>query len=153
MEILYLLERIESLPSFPQGTDIRWLAPEDYGVFIAHLALCGQNPLPREAWDRAYASGVRYCGLFAEETMAARASVEPLSDRVWEVADARTVQRLRGRGYAGRVCAFVARHILGQGRLASIRTEEDNLPMRAVIARLGFREIGPAEGFDPDAAG
>ena len=70
--------------------------------------------------------------------MVARACVEKYSFNAWEVADVRTAKQYRGNGYAGQVCSFVLDYIIGHGKTATIRTEEDNIKMQRVITKLGF---------------
>ena len=136
MEILYYTKN--AVCKQEPSLDIRWLTVDDCQLFCEHLTLCGQRLLTKEMWDRIYAEGTRYCGLFVGDKMVSRACVETYSANAWEVADVRTVKEYRGNGYAFRVSSFVLNYILSQGRTATIRTEEDNLGMQKVISRLGF---------------
>ncbi len=136
MEILY--KRATPLPEKDSRPNIRWLTVQDYEIFIQHLALCDQKPLSQDTWKEIDAEGTVYCGLFQNSRMIARAAVEKYSPDRWEVADVRVVKSHRCQGYAFEVCAFVLRSILDAGKIATIRTEEDNLAMQRVIARLGF---------------
>lgn len=136
MEILY--KRATPLPEKSSPPNIRWLTIQDYEIFNQHLALCGQKPLSQDVWKEIDAEGTVYCGLFLNNHMIARAAVEKYSPGRWEVADVRVVKSHRCQGYAFEVCAFVLRSILNAGKTATIRTEEDNLAMQRVIARLGF---------------
>ena len=149
METLYCLDKLSDL-RWVDTAEVRWLTAADYKIFTNHLISCGQRILPQSVWADCFARGIHYCGLFADGQMVARACIEPLRPNVWEVSDVRVVQRMGDRGYAKRVCRFVAEYILENGRIATIRTEEDNLPMQRVIAFLGFRELGPVEQISLD---
>lgn len=149
METLYRLNRLTDL-RWVNTAEVRWLTAADYKIFTDHLISCGQRVLSQAAWADLIERGINYCGLFADGQMVARACIEPLAPDVWEVADVRVNHRMRNRGYAKRVCHFIAEYILVNRRTVTIRTEEDNLPMQRVIAFLGFRELGPVEQISPD---
>lgn len=136
MEILYYTRK--PVENAAPNSAVRWLSVEDYAVFCAHLALCGQRALDESDWKEMYAEGTAYCGLFVNGEMAARAAVEKYSLNAWEVADVRTAAPHRARGYAFAVSAFVLEYILAHGKTATIRTEEDNVKMQRVIEKLGF---------------
>ncbi|MBQ3708185.1 MAG: GNAT family N-acetyltransferase [Clostridia bacterium] len=136
MEILYFTRNFTE--NIEMSQTIRWLTVDDYDRFCEHLSLCGQHVLELPDWKQAYAEGTVYCGLFIGGKIVCRACVEKYSSHAWEVADVRTARPYRGNGYARQVCAFVLKYILQQGRTATIRTEEDNLAMKNVIADLGF---------------
>lgn len=136
-EIIYNYTPSAPRPAAPSA-EIRWLAETDCALYNSHLALCGQRPLSEELWREIYADGTRYCGLFIGEQMTSRACIEKLSEELWEISDVRTAQDYRGRGQAYAVCDFVLRHILAEGKTPSIRTEEHNIAMQKVIAKLGF---------------
>lgn len=141
MEILY---EKQSRPfcGEPAFSDIRWLSADENAVFGAHLELCGQKPLTQSTWAEIYDEGTLYCGLFAEGEMVGRACVEKYSQSAWEVADVRVAKPYRNQGYAYRLCRFVMAYIFSQGKIATIRTEEDNVAMRRVIGKLGFTKAG-----------
>ena len=128
------------MPEAPSGS-IRWLKPAEYEVFARHLELCGQKPLPKDIWDELEGEGTAYCGLFEDGEMVARAAVDRYSEDLWEVSDVRTAKPWRNRGYAEAVCRFVMRLILESGRTPTIRTEDDNAPMRRVIEKLNFETM------------
>lgn len=129
-------ERIGALSSC-----IRWLGADEHELFDRHLKLCGQKiECTSEKW-KLWNENSAYCGLFADGEMVARACVERYSSERWEIGDVRVAREHRGLGYAGEVCAFVLDYILSAGRTATMRTEDDNLPMRRVIARLGFIKL------------
>ena len=149
METLYCLDKLSDL-RWVDTAEVRWLTAADYKIFTNHLVSCGQRILSQSVWANLLERGINYCGLFADGQMVARACIEPLRPGVWEVSDVRVNQRMRNRGYAKRVCHFIAEYILENSRTATIRTEEDNLPMQRVIAFLGFRELGPVEQISLD---
>ena len=117
---------------------IRWLNPDDRSVFNAHLLLSLQKPLSGKRWNSILNAGIFYCGLFSEDRMVARACIEKLTDRYWEISDVRVVPVCRNRGYATAICSFVINEILESGRIPTIRTERNNAAMRRVIQKLGF---------------
>ena len=118
---------------------IRWLEPDERRLFNAHLRLCNQSALSIQKWNGIMKTGVRYCGLFVDNKMVARACIEKLTDRYWEISDVRAAQEYRNRGYATAICSFVANEILSSNHVPTIRTEKDNAAMRKVIKKLGFQ--------------
>ena len=136
MEILYYAKN--AVCKQEPSLNIRWLTVDDCQLFCEHLTLCGQRVIAKEMWDRIYAQGTRYCGLFIGDQMVSRACVEKYASNAWEVADVRTAKEYRGYGFAFQICRFVLNYILSQGRTATIRTEEDNAGMQKVICKLGF---------------
>ena len=141
MEILYKKSEMDC--TCPEFSSVRWLAADEYSIFNMHLELCGQKPLPEADWNEAYDAGIIYCGLFVDGEMAGRACVEKYSQNAWEVADVRVVKPYRNQGYAYRLCCFVLAYILSQGKIATIRTEEDNSAMQRVIEKIGFERYQP----------
>ena len=131
----YASEKTPAAPVFP----IRWLGPEERTLFNGHLRLCRQKNLSRKQWDGIIKAGTRYCGLFADGEMVARACIEKLTDRYWEISDVRVAHEYRNRGYATAISGFVAGEILKNGRVPTIRTRRDNAAMRKVIQKLGFQ--------------
>ena len=119
-------------------SDIRWLSINDLNIFNEHLSLCGQGSLDQSTWDEIYDEGTQYCVLFVDSVPAARACVEKYSADAWEVADVRGARPFRNRGLAFDVCSGVLQYILDHGKIATIRTEEDNTPLQRVIEKLGF---------------
>ena len=136
MEILYFTKKAIDYVN-PNHT-IRWLSVDDYDFFRDHLILCEQRILDEAKWKQAYTEGTLYCGLFVEDKMVSRACVEKYSLNAWEVSDVRTAKQFRNNGYALEVCSFVLKYILAHGKTCTIRTEEDNTKMKAVIEKLGF---------------
>ena len=123
-------------------SNIRWLSVNDLNIFNEHLSLCGQGSLDQSTWDEIYNEGTQYCVLFVDSVPVARACVEKYSADAWEVADVRVARPFRNRGLAFDVCSGVLQYILDHGKIATIRTEEDNAPMRRVILKLGFVSAG-----------
>ena len=135
-EIIYVFPEREYV--FEEKCEVRWLGSGDYAVFAEHLALCGQRVIDRELWQKICDEGTVYCLLYADGRPVARACVEKYSAAYWEVADVRVAREWRNRGYGMAVCARVLERITKNGKCATIRTEEDNLPMQRVIEKLGF---------------
>lgn len=117
---------------------IRWLEPDERRLFNAHLRLCNQNTLSIKKWNDIVKTGIRYCGLFVDSKMVARACIEKLTDRYWEISDVRVAQEYRNRGYATAICGFAANEILSSNHVPTIRTEKDNAAMLRVIHKFGF---------------
>jgi len=90
-------------------------------------------------------TGVRYCGLFVDNQMVARACIEKLSDRYWEISDVRVAKDHRNRGYATAICVFVTNEIIKNGRIPTIRTEKTNTAMLKVIEKLQFQPFNEEE--------
>ena len=137
-EILYMYEDDKSLYS---DREPRWLGADELNTFNEHLALCGQKPLGQHIWDKIYAEGTMYCLIFEDGLPVARACVEKYSEAKWEVGDVRVANEYRNRGLAYDACVFVLNYILENGRHPTIRTEEDNIAMQRVIARMGFKPM------------
>ena len=144
-EILFRYTK-RTLPSLP-STQIRWLRPDERRLFNAHLRLCGQNTLSIKKWNDIIKTGIRYCGLFVDNKMVARACIEKLTDRYWEISDVRVANDHRNRGYATTICGFVANEIIKSGRIPTIRTEKTNNAMLKVIEKLHFH---PFDNKPPD---
>ncbi|MBR6427126.1 MAG: N-acetyltransferase [Clostridia bacterium] len=145
-EILFRYTK-RTLPSF-SSTQIRWLGPDERRLFNAHLRLCSQNTLSIQKWNGIMKTGVRYCGLFIDNKMVARACIEILTDRYWEISDVRVAKDHRNRGYATTICGFVANEIIKSGRIPTIRTEKTNNAMLKVIEKLHFH---PFDNKPPDS--
>ena len=145
-EILFRYTK-RTLPSF-SSTQIRWLGPDERRLFNAHLRLCSQNTLSIQKWNGIMKTGVRYCGLFIDNKMVARACIEILTDRYWEISDVRVAKDHRNRGCATTICGFVANEIIKSGRIPTIRTEKTNNAMLKVIEKLHFH---PFDNKPPDS--
>ena len=127
---------------------IRWLEPDERRLFNAHLRLCNQSALSIKKWNDIIKTGIRYCGLFVDNKMVARACIEKLTDRYWEISDVRVANDHRNRGYATTICGFVANEIIKSGRIPTIRTEKTNNAMLKVIEKLHFH---PFDNKPPDS--
>jgi len=146
MEILYQIDSLSELTKIEKGVDviIRWLKmPEDYDLFCEHLReKYPDREFPVDDWLNWEEKGTPYCGLIKNGKMIARAAAEKYLDDKWETADVRVWVAERGKGYAKQICYFVTKFILENGKIATCRTEEDNMVMQRVIYALGFHEIG-----------
>ena len=145
-EILFRYTK-RTLPSFPSD-QIRLLRPDERRMFNAHLRLCSQNTLSIQKWNGIMKTGVRYCALFVDNKMVARACIEKLTDRYWEISDVRVAKDHQDRGYATAICGFVANEIIKSGRIPTIRTEKTNNAMLKVIEKLHFH---PFDNKPPDS--
>ena len=95
--------------------------------------------MSQKRWSAVLNADVRYYGLFVDNKMIARACIEKLTDRYWEISDVHVAKDHRNRGYATAICGFVAKYILSSNHVPTIRTEKDNAAMRKVIKKLGFQ--------------
>ena len=122
--------------------------PGDFDLFCEHL----RERYPDRTvkiddclnWER---QGTVYCGLIKNGKMIARAAVEKYLKDKWETADVRVWRSERGKGYAKQICYFVTKFILENGKIATCRTEEDNLAMQRVIGALGFEKANFQEAL------
>ena len=73
----YASKKTYAASAFP----IRWLGPEERRLFNGHLRLCQQKTLSKKQWDGIVKADTRYCGLFIDGKMVARAGIEKLTDR------------------------------------------------------------------------
>ena len=146
MEILYQMDSLNELNQIKRDESImiRWLKmPGDYDLFCEHLRerYPGKEFLINN-WLNWEKQGILYCGLFKDDKMVARAAAEKYLEDKWETADVRVWAAERGKGYAKQICYFVTKFILENNKIATCRTEEDNIAMQNVINALGFRKIG-----------
>lgn len=123
------------VPDWP----VRRLGPKERALLNRHLRLCQQQPMARKQWRKIIQPDIGYYGLFVDDKMVARACVEKLTDRYWEISDVRVAQEHRNRGNATAICSFVTNEILESGKIPTIRTKQDNAAMRKVIQKLHFR--------------
>jgi RimJ/RimL family protein N-acetyltransferase len=145
MEILYQITSSTELNEIQIDDDIsiRWLKmPEDYDIYCEHLRERYPDRIfSVDDWLKWDEEGTPYCGLFKEGKMVARAAAEKYLDDKWETADVRVWRSERGKGFAKQICYFVTKFILENNKIATCRTEEDNIAMQHVINALGFKII------------
>ncbi|MCL2404253.1 MAG: GNAT family N-acetyltransferase [Defluviitaleaceae bacterium] len=138
-EIIYQLKQYAGAP---HQSHIMWLAENDMDKFNEHLVLVGQKPGKDDWLKEMYEAGVaRYCLLYHDGLPVARGAVEPLTDEVWEAADMRTAKVYHGKGFAKEMLRFLSQYIIEHGKIASCRTEEDNVAMQKVIKSVGYKEM------------
>ena len=146
MEILYQINSLTKLNkiSFDDDVIIRWLnMPADYELFCEHLReRYPDREFPIEDWLKWEEQGTPYCGLIKNRKMIARAAAEKYLEDKWETSDVRVWVSERGNGYAKQICYFVTKFILENNKIATCRTEEDNIAMQKVIHALGFEKVG-----------
>ena len=123
------------------GHTILPLTVNDLDIFNQHLALCGQSGLTDDEWKEVYADGTEYFVLLIDGLPIARACIERYSPTAWETADVRVAKQYRNRGIGLAITRHVTNIIRKSGRTATIRTEQDNLPMRSIIEKSGFEQI------------
>lgn len=141
----YAAKMPPTAPDWP----VRRLRPDERALFNRHLRLCQQKPMTGKRWRQIIQADIGYYGLFAEGKMVARACVEKLTDRYWEISDVRVANAFRNRGCATAIVAFLTDEILSRGKIPTIRTEKDNAAMRNVIQKLRFRPF--SEDNDDEA--
>ena len=140
LEILYQLSNYTGIAS---NSCIEWLTENDYVKFNEHLLLSGQKPGTDEDFRNMYRDGTaRYCLLYSDNLPVARGAVEPYSEQAWEAADIRTAKDYRCKGFAKEILRFLSQYIIEHGKLATCRTEKDNIAMQKVIKSIGYKELG-----------
>ena len=143
MEVVYQINSLKELKEIQIDDDvnIRWLKmPVDYEAFCE----CLQDQYPNREfsiselleWEE---EGILYCGLFKYGKIIARAAAEKYLEDKWETADVRVSLLERKKGYAKQICYYVTKFILENNRIATCRTEENNIPMQHVIKSLGYK--------------
>ena len=138
-EIIYQLKQHAGAT---HQSHIMWLAEDDMDKFNEHLVLVGQKPGKDDWLKEMYQAGTaRYCLLYHDGIPVARGAVEPLTDEVWEAADMRTAKAHHGKGFAKEILRFLSQYIIEHGKIASCRTEEDNVAMQKVIKSIGYKEM------------
>lgn len=148
MEILYQINSLYELNEIPKNNDVivRWLKmPDDYELFCEHLREKYPNgKFSLDDWLKWEEQGTPYCGLIKKSNgkMIARAAAEKYLEDKWETSDVRVWLDERGNGYAKEICHFVTKFILENNKIATCRTEEDNIAMQHVINALGFKKVG-----------
>ena len=95
-----------------------------------------------EDWD----AGVRnddiiYYGLYVNGVRVSGGSIEKYTPDKWETASIRTEQDQRGHGYASQIVYFITKKILEQGKIATIRTFEENYAMTKIIKNFNFQKL------------
>jgi len=123
----------------PNHHNIEWLSENDSEKLNEHLVLAGQKPMEDEQYRDLSRKGVaRYCLLYDNGVPVARGAVEPYSEDAWEAADIRTAREYRGRGFAKEVLRFLSREILAHKKIATCRTEKNNIPMQRALQSIGY---------------
>ena len=95
-----------------------------------------------EDWD----AGVRnndiiYYGLYVNDVRVSGGSIEKYTQDKWETASIRTERDHRGHGYASQIVYFITIKILDQGKIATIRTFEENYAMTKIIRNFNFQKL------------
>ncbi len=136
--LLEALSKVEP-PSLPAGLTIQPIGLEPFAQRVgalrgsplsqrlAHGQRLVQSPVPFRAFEMRLDGEVVACGQYAQE-----------SDLVG-LYDIFTAESVRGRGFAGRLCAHLLAEAHRHGaRHAYLQVDGDNHAARAVYHRLGF---------------
>ena len=136
-EILY---QLTGYTKSAGNSHIEWLTENDVVKFNEHLLLAGQKPITNELFRDMYRKGTaRYCLLYNDNLPVARGAVEPLSEQTWEAADIRTAKDYRNKGFAKEILRFLSQYIIEHGKMATCRTEKDNIAMQRAIKSVGYK--------------
>jgi predicted GNAT family acetyltransferase len=140
-EIMYYLETYEGESCASQ---VAWLGENDAEKLNAHLKRCGQSPMDEDLFRALYQQGIaRYCLLYINDIPVARGAVEFYSEAAWEAADIRTAREYRCRGLAKELLRFLSQYIVAHAKIATCRTQEDNIAMQKVIHAIGYKQDVP----------
>lgn len=85
-----------------------------------------------------------YCGIYRDGSLVAMAGIRMAMPGFQEISAICTHPDFRGQGLASRLTRHLITHIVGQGDVPFLHTEEENTGAQAVYERLGFaraREI------------
>ena len=138
------MNSLSELNKIPQDDyiTIKWLKmPDDYELFCEHLRdFSIDRKFSIDLWVKWEEWGTSYCGLIKNGKIVASATVEKYLEDKWETGDVRVWKSERRNGYAKQICYFVTKFILENNKIATICTEEDNIPMQHVINALGFKK-------------
>lgn len=137
-EIIY---KLTYLPKREYASHIRWLTINDFNLFNRHLAICNQKIMTIDTWNEMFKEGTMYFLLYVKDSPIGRGGVEKYSDNAWEAADIRVAKDYRNRGYGKEILYFLSEYILKHVKTATCRTEEDNFPMKRVIASMGYTKL------------
>lgn len=125
------------------GEQVQWLPREAWGEVAELLAVHAP-----ESYAVPGGSGVlRWAGIRDERRRLVAVAAEAWSaPTVGVVAGVATDASSRGRGLAGRVCGWVASHLIEQYGRAALMVDDDNAAALRVYERLGFerRQIAAA---------
>ncbi|MCL2532208.1 MAG: GNAT family N-acetyltransferase [Oscillospiraceae bacterium] len=135
-EVVYCLNAYVGEPCKSQ---VKWLGENDVAQLNAHLHLCEQSPMDESQFRALYQQNIaRYCLLYIDGVPVARGAVERYSENTWEAADIRVARKYRGKGLAKEMLRFLSQHIIAYGKIATCRTQEDNVAMQKIIHAVGY---------------
>ena len=131
------LDALEQLTLLPDD-GVRWLDLDaDFAMIAAHYRACFGTEIARADFDEGL---WRVCALVEDGVIRSFGGAMYMTETNWEIGAVSTCPEFRGRGYARRVCSFVARYILENGKQATCNTAADNHAMSEVMRAIGMVE-------------
>lgn len=119
---------------------VRWLAPQaDFYRYQQMLQTRGVAPPTLEEWLEWHAQGYSFAASVHQGTIRAIAAVLKHSESDWELAGVRTLEAHQRQGHGTAVSSFLTEYILSRQQRAICHTHDDNLPMRRILDKLGYR--------------
>ena len=123
---------------------VRWLNPyEDYDLARTYWNLKPDNDLSREHWLEAHQMGYSYAAWW-NKPIRALAAVLRYSEAAGSCQPSRPTTPRTAAGLWKSVCSFLTQYILGAGKIATLSTGAENLPMQKTVE--GTRCIGGCGG-------
>ena len=95
-----------------------------------------QGGIPRDIWDDYV--------IWESGKIVSRAAIWKYSPTAWEVAAVSTLPEHRGKGYAEMLVSHCTAIILRNGKVATCTTADNNLTMRRLLEKVGWRAV-PAD--------
>ena len=128
-------EQFHPVPS----ENVRWLAPRaDFYRYQQMLQTRGVEPPSLEEWLDWHSQGYMFAASVRQGTILAIAAVLKHSETDWELAGVRTLEKHQRQGHGTSVSSFLTDYILSRQEQATCHTHEENLPMRRILANLGY---------------
>lgn len=113
--------------------NVRWLSQDDFRYMYE---FCNMS---LETWNGAKEAGYTYCAVIEDDKTISIAAVWKYSPDKWEAAAVNTRKGYENMGFAKQVVSFVTDYILSQNKIPTLTTCENNIPMRRVAEKLGFK--------------
>lgn len=120
---------------------VRWLNESEQDFRALASFWPEDSPLTPDLLRQFQADGYQYCVAGIDDEPASVGAVWRYSDDQWEVAAIATKPAYRRLGLATAVVCHLTRHILSQGKRATLSTALDNIAMRAVAEQIGFEQL------------
>ena len=99
-------------------------------------------PINEKMWKEAHQIGYQYAAAFENGQINSVAALLPYSEAAWELSAVHSRESTRGVGFSTSVCSFVTSAILKSGRLATVSTRIDNIPMQRTARKIGYVQVG-----------